>query len=369
MATQQSKTHKTFRLKRDEWHNTHDKRWPPHLISKAAQDHPAKFAYNLVHRIYQHCASEGWTTQGDTVLDPFGGTALGALFAVTNGLNWFGVELEQEFVDAGYANIEAWEKLFGAMFHSYGRATLVCGDSRELAQHLQSDERPTLAVSSPPFLAQSGGVNVTSKHGPLSDPRAIHRARAGNSAARAYGATRGQLANMPVGVLRAVISSPPFSTSNGPRGGKHGRGTYDQTKGKGLERQKDDYSEYTSEGSLANIEGVTYWAAARAIVEQVYTALPSGGHACWVCKDYIRKGERVDFSGDWRKLCQSVGFVTLHRHDAVLVEHHGTQLGGIAQQQDKQRGTSHKSMFKRILEESGKIPPVNEEVVWCMLRP
>jgi len=354
------------RVARDQWHHTHDKRWPPALICDAAQDHPAKFAYALIDKIYRHCLDEGWLCAGDTVLDPFGGVALGAFFAVTRGLNWVGVELEPHFVEAGQQNIKSWHEVFGDRLGRYGHAALMQGDSTKLSDIIHQLGMDA-AVASPPFIAQSGGTNVTAKSGPLSDPRLIKRHRAGNKAAGGYGKSGGQLASMKDGTLRSAIASPPFSTSNPIRGGKHGRGTYDQTKGKGLERQKDDYSDYETAANLANAEQQTFWSAALLIVTQVYDALPTGGHAVWVCKNYVRKGVVVDFAGDWKRLCEHAGFTTLHRHDAVLVEDIGTQYG-ISADDNKSYTTSHKSMFKRTLEKAGKIPPIDEEVVWCMVK-
>ena len=58
------------------------------------------------------------------------------------------------------------------------------------------DEGFDAAVSSPPFLAQSGGTNVTSTEGPLADGGLLRRHRAGNAATEAYGDDDSNLGNM-----------------------------------------------------------------------------------------------------------------------------------------------------------------------------
>ena len=51
---------------------------------------PAKFARGLIHRIYRHLLEQGYVRQGDVALDPLGGVALGALDAMTYGLQLSG---------------------------------------------------------------------------------------------------------------------------------------------------------------------------------------------------------------------------------------------------------------------------------------
>ena len=71
-------------------------------------------------------------------------------------------------------------------------------------------------------------------------------------------------------------------------------------------------------------ENTTFWSE-QTILEQTFAVLKPGGEAIWVVKAYCRDGHIVDFPGDWRRLCENVGFQTLHEHHALLVEHHGTQ--------------------------------------------
>jgi hypothetical protein len=114
---------------------------------------------------------------------------------------------------------------------------------------------------------------------------------------------------------------------------------------------------------LANQEEDDFWSAARVIVEQVYQALAPDGHACWVVKGFVKDKQLVDFPGQWRKLCESVGFVTLHEHHAMLVRDKGTSQtleGGVVHHQ-----VESKSFFRRLAEKKGS-PRIDYEVVFCM---
>ena len=187
----------------DSWRNCYPSRWSG-LIVPDAIVHPAKFSSRLIRRIYEHMAAEGWLHGGDTVVDPFGGVALGAFDAMRLGLNWIGVELETRFVDLGngydcpgftkgdwkrfqnrfarlnyhlfhlcpecskkinpgksrnipfqeahrfIGNIDLWEQ----KYHWWtGSARLVQGDSRNLAQVIGAAEG---AISSPPYAESMG---------------------------------------------------------------------------------------------------------------------------------------------------------------------------------------------------------------------
>jgi hypothetical protein len=85
----------------DEWEGCYGSSWG-RLITLESYAHPAKFSRALIERLYQHAVAEGWLVPGmSTVLDPFGGVALGAHGAVRHRLQWIGVELEQPFTDLG----------------------------------------------------------------------------------------------------------------------------------------------------------------------------------------------------------------------------------------------------------------------------
>lgn len=172
---------------------------------------------------------------------------------------------------------------------------------------------------------------------------------------------------MALGSVDACISSPPFGealTGGGLAAARVGGDYPVTTTPSGNLYQRAEHGE--NEGQLANEPPDTFWAAARTILEQTFQLLKPGGHAIWVTKAYVRDKKLVDFPGDWRRLCESVGFETLHEHHAMLVEEHGTQGGLFGE--ETAIVTAKKSFFRRIAENHGS-PEINWETVYCMVKP
>jgi hypothetical protein len=224
-----------------------------------------------------------------------------------------------------------------------------------------------MSVASPPFLQQSGGKNVTSQEGPLSDAALIARHSAGNKGTGAYGVTDGQMEQMKEGDIDATISSPPYSDI------EVASDLTTQAGGRGIEERKARRSEGHWEGynrqevtNVANLGGETFWEAAKLIVSQTFSVLRPGGHALWVVKAYVKDGEYIDFPDQWRRLCESVGFETLHWHRAWQVEEDQGQLDFEGNVYVKV--TERKSFFRRLQEKKGS-PRIDFEVVLCMVKP
>lgn len=391
----------------DEWRGCYPSNWKGVVVTEA-MGHPAKFSSKLIRRIYEHVVAEGWVKPGDKVIDPFGGVALGALEAMRLGLDWTGVELEERFWKIGNENIAIWNQRYSGM-PRWGGARLLHGDSRKLLavvdgqlvvssppyaettvtenRQFRSEAEPDrpgakdlrseagaaygesdgqlgvmpagkfeLAISSPPFLQSEGGTPEP-KAGGVIDARLQERHAAGNAAAHGYGKSEGQLSSMNGEGFKLAVSSPPYVESPG-HGGKVSE--IDIQKGTGGDLQK--YG--NTPGQLADADD--FWMAARVIVEQVYSALESGGHACWVVKDYVKAKQVVPFADRWRQLCEAVGFETLHEHRAMLVHHKGKQ--GMLEGGVHEVKTESKSFFRRLAEKKGS-PRIDWEVVWCMRKP
>jgi len=229
------------------------------------------------------------------------------------------------------------------------------------------------AVSSPPYAdAVNGtGEGPGARHDPIHhNGDNAHKV----SSANGYGATPGNLGNLSGDGFQAAVSSPPYEASvndsrNGggidhdkfanpnkhvPRAGAVGANTVAAFK-------------YGSDpANIGNDTGDTFWAAARAIVEQTYAALRPGGYAAWVCKDFVRKGQRVPFSDQWQQLCVAVGFEPVERIYAMLVDDHGTQLDIFGN--GHARRTERKSFFRRLAEKKGS-PRIDHEDVIVMRKP
>lgn len=309
-------------------------------------------------------------------------------------------------------NIEVWENLPGT-------AQLLHGDSRELAQVVQGagccvssppyatkqmggggdSERIegrgrvldgmkdgygsapgqlaalpegdlSACISSPPFADSGvGGTdNVVGKNRQcVSRNRPPEVEKAGNLRGLTYGDSGGQLGAMPEGQLAAgVVSSPPYEkqVSGGGLAKEPERITgINPIKATPGQRNMGYQNQGTAKGQLGQESGATFWSASRVIVDQVYQVLKPGGVAIWVTKSFVRKGERVDFPGQWRQLCEAAGFETLHEHRAWLVEERGAQwtLDG----ELERRTVKRVSFFRRLAEQRGS-PSIDWETVLCM---
>lgn len=196
----------------DTWKGCYPSNWKG-LIVPDAITHPAKYSSKLIRAIYEHILSEGWVKPGDTVIDPFGGVALGALDAMRMGLRWRGVELEAKFAQIGNENIDLWNSRFHTMPNWNSNSALINGDSRRLIEVLEGHVE--ISISSPPFRQASGGAHIP-KGMEITDPGLAKRHAAGNAASKAYGDSDGQLANMSEGDFDIALSSPPYADSIKP---------------------------------------------------------------------------------------------------------------------------------------------------------
>lgn len=95
----------------DEWVGCYSGGWKG-VIVDAAFAHPAKVAFNLARRIYEHAMDEQWIVAGDVVVDPFGGIGGCAFHGLINGMRVVTCELEQKFVDLAKENRELWRQKF-----------------------------------------------------------------------------------------------------------------------------------------------------------------------------------------------------------------------------------------------------------------
>jgi hypothetical protein len=198
----------------DVWRGLYGESWKA-MIRDEAFAHPAKFSRALIRKIYDHLSAEGWATGGDSVVDPFGGVALGALDAMRLGLSWYGVELEAKFHDLGNKNIELWNERYSRL-PKWGTARLLQGDSRKLGEVLSAVE---CCVSSPPYANET----VNDRNG--IDLSLMKKPGGHNSQSRKmanYGEASGQLGAMKEGDLNLAISSPPYIDS--VNAGDHGIG-------------------------------------------------------------------------------------------------------------------------------------------------
>lgn len=294
------------------WTDLYNRQWAD-LIVPAAKEHPAKYARGLIKKIYQHAREEGWVARGDYVLDPFAGVALGAVDAMAHGLHWRGYEIEEQWFKAGAENIREWNRKFSHT--KWGTAMIIHGASQDITTKPAATGYQ-LAIGSPPFLQTRGGANIPKGK----DEKFMRRHMAGNRGVAAYGATPGQLHNLPIGTIR---------------------------------------------GAKFKDEPETYWDAALKIVTRVHDVLEPGGHAIWVVKDYVENARRKLFTRDWEKLCYKAGFETVCMHKASVIK--SVALSFDDEMHITKKISERKSSFRRMAEKNGA-PRIDEELVICMVR-
>lgn len=157
----------------------------------------------------------------------------------------------------------------------------------------------------------------------------------------------------------AVVGSPPYENIERAN---HVPGESVRRAREGRADQAVSYGR--TAGNLGNVEGETFWSAAAQIVREAYAILKPGGVAVWVTKAFVRDKRVVDFPGDWRKLCEHVGFETVQEVHAMLVaeERRSDLFDG-----ETVKRRERKSFFRRLAEKRGS-PRIDFEVVYFMIK-
>ena len=400
------------------WQGCYDQGWGKNLVAEA-YSHPAKVSFKLADHIYAHAIQEGWISSGSKIVDPFGGIGGFAFHALWHGMNFTGIELESRFVSLGQQNIDLWQRKYGSK-EGFGSARIIQGDSRKLAEVIVGAD---CCIGSPPY-AESigtkdqkfwdnhndrqrnwrGATRVIQDYGsspgqlgsmkegdfdcvvgspPFSTAETRDRTSysggwIGAMMKNAYtqnkqGQTKDQLASLPEGRFEAVISSPPYEGSLDAKGDgidwtKAQRGGHSKESGTPRSLSRGAIADGYGAGrdNLGNSAGDTFWQAAREILIQCHAVLKPGGHAIWVVKNFVRQKKLVDFEGNWQRLCESVGFVTVCKHRAMLTQTYGTQiqLDGT----DLIKTIKMASFFRRLAESKGS-PSIDWEMVLCTQKP
>lgn len=328
----------------EQWEGCYSKGWKG-LITDDSFKHPAKFGYGLIKRMVQHLFDLGVVRRGSLVADPFGGVGCGGIICAYNHLQWIGCELEQKFFDMAIENFkmhqQRWDNLKRPM------PVILNGDSRRLS-HIIKNHNIDAIISSPPF-----GQSDQRKPG-------IKNRRFGQSTTGYPEGNNAQLGQMKTQSVDAVISSPPFegvvAFQDKAFRNKHGK-MFNKT-----QAIEGTYGSGSAE-QLGNKSGDTFWHAARDIVHECHKILKPKGVCIWVCKDYIKKGQRVPFSDDWQRLCLANGFKLRCRHKAMVVKtwKEGVLFG------DDQKQKERKSFFRKLAERKGS-PEINWEDIICCIK-
>jgi len=200
-----------------------------------------------------------------------------------------------------------------------------------------------VVMSSPPYAESLKGDGTQNETAAESHAKRTDKSAGGplgqSQRTQGYG-SKGNLGNLKPGNVDMVCSSPPWENQEGSMQSKKFKDPEDsakmladrcaegKTKGHyatpaAIKRAMDKANQQTygnSSGQLGQDKGDTFWSAAKIIVQQCHQLLKPGGVAIWVVKAFVRNKKIVDFPGDWQRLCESVGFKTLHIHHAMLIK-------------------------------------------------
>jgi hypothetical protein len=191
-------------MKQLDWYGLYKDSWQGEIVDEAFA-HPAKYARGMIRAIYDYLIEQGYLKPGDTVIDPFGGVALGAFDALRHGLHWVGVELEPRFTMMAQGmdcpgftksqwrryynrisdgrlgqdrfplcptclkamhpkidrlipereahryqgNFDLWQQRYGGRFRKWGTARIINGDSRNLAALVEAAGAGDVGLSCP----------------------------------------------------------------------------------------------------------------------------------------------------------------------------------------------------------------------------
>lgn len=234
------------------WHNCYDEGWKG-LIVPEAFSHPAKMSRGLLSRILAHAKEQGWLSEGDVIVDPFGGIGSTGILGAYEGYQVVCCELEQKFVDLAEQNFQihynAWHKFsnpypvilqgdsrqlcqivekadaiissppFVDSEHNYKHGLKVLGDNFKGRKAWETKggtvEKADCIVSSPPFV----GIVATQDPNFLTPGEQSKRIPSKSNQAD-YGQTPGQLGAMKPGKVDMVVSSPPYAEALSARGGR-----------------------------------------------------------------------------------------------------------------------------------------------------
>ncbi len=172
---------------------------------KQATSHPAKMNTTLTKYLV-----ETLTKEDDVILDPMSGSGSTGVIAALLGRNAVCVELEEKFHKW---QLQAKEKVYDSpMLTRKGSLSCIKGDARNLSELLQTADA---IVTSPPYAQSASGNDRREFWERLAkDPTSCRYGRESHPhTAEAYGLTKDNIGNLPMGEISAVITSPPYSGS------------------------------------------------------------------------------------------------------------------------------------------------------------
>jgi len=248
-----------------------------------AWKHPARIAFGLAERIYKEALQRGWLTHDSVVLDPFCGVAGCGFHAVTNGMTFVGVEIEQGYYEMARKNMDLWRDRYAGKIALFGKDFLIRGDSQYIDEALKPTgiERVDAIVSSPTY--------------------------------------------------SELVLHNPHPTANKLFKEKSLFYGVDENYGK-------------AEGQTGNMAPDVYWEAQEVIADKLIKILKPGGVAIWIIKRYVRDKKMVEFPMQWAEFYERKGLSTIAWIKAWQLDKNGRQLGMLGE--DKSLDKDHRSFFR-----------------------
>lgn len=215
-------------------------------------------------------------------------------------------------------------------------------------------------LTSPPFAGNTGGRGPASRDG--IDAALFDRHSGGMK--KGTGENPANLDHLPMRGLDAVLTSPPFENQIPSQASAEFHQKRDSI-GKNNSLGRGDYGQTI--GQLGIEQGQTFWAAARQIVDESYLALKPGGYTFWVTKRFVRDGAIIDFTAQWRQLCEACGFQFVEHIQAMLIQSESEQgnLNGDVIKTKKKKA----SFFRRLHEKKFPHLAIDNEDILVMRKP
>jgi hypothetical protein len=257
------------------------------------------------------------------------------------------------------------------------------GDTPGQLGSMKEGEAPAALVSSPPWVdGDVRGPSHAQSDTPSKEATLAHFEGRGGPAFldKTYGTTEGQLGTLPPGTppgeaasagAEGLVSSPPWEDQAVDHDTKENYWKLTQAcirdgNAHGSLKLAPSVGESYGHapGQLGNEQGDTFWFAARQIVAQCWHVLKPGAVAVWIVKPFVRNKALVDFPGQWRALCESLGFRTFLIVEASLSKtgRHPSLFGG-----EETKTVKRQSFFRRLAEKKGS-PAIESEIVLFMRR-
>lgn len=261
--------------------------------------HPAKMNLNLLRWILKT-----YTSEGDVILDPMAGTGSTIVLASLLGRHGVAVEYEPRFCEMIKENIKRTERQ--STLTPKGRMSCIQGDTRELSKLLGKSDA---IITSPPY----SGTLSKDEGGHTEDRYKEGQKNLGMEKRLPipYSASRGNIGNLPHGDIDAVVTSPPYESTQAIQ-------DFEAIKLANLNRGRklSDIESWSmkDEGygpsplNIGNLKSESYLEAMLQVYRECWKVLKQSGKLILVVKNFIRDKQVVRLDLDTIKLCEAAGF-------------------------------------------------------------